>query len=88
VAVAVYEPAWAPVTEQVATPPDSVEVVHVGEPGPVRTQVTVPVGVPSEPDTVAVKVKVPPADTVLLITDTEEDALETLAVVSEPEEPE
>jgi hypothetical protein len=47
---------------QVAVPAESVESGHVGEPGPVRVHVTVPVGVTPDPVTVTVKVKLPPGD--------------------------
>src|SRR5580700_982493 len=48
----------------VAVVPEMVAVAQLGEPGPVRTQPTVPVrGKPEVAVTVAVKVSVPPADT-------------------------
>ena len=78
-------PAWASLMEQVAIPATSVvvEVVH-GEP----LQTTEPVGVPPGPLTVAVKVKVPPVETMaeLSVTAVVEVAFEGEAA-SLPKEP-
>jgi hypothetical protein len=71
---------------QVAVPAASVESGHVGEPGPVRVQVTVPVGVTPDPVTVTVKVKLPPGDVPweLSVTETVGVAMLPVAVKAYP----
>ncbi len=88
-------PALAPVTVQVALLLLRVELGQVSGIGmpivlsPLTDQVTVPVGAPTAPATVAVNMKVPPVTLPeeLSLTVVVEGAVPTLAVMSEPEPP-
>ncbi len=83
-------PALATVTAQVPSPlTSSIDGEQVTVLGPLTNQSTVPVGVPSNPETFAVKVKLPPAiaPAASSLTVVVEGAVATMAVVSIPELP-